>query len=510
MELNDVGRLLMSMTKKVKKTASQIVHPLTQLEKWLKEATSNTNWGCSSTIMNEIARSMTDYHDYVVVQKCIGECLSEKPTKWRKIFKTLVLVEYLLKNGIDRFVDDFKEYMYKVRHLQDFCYTEEGKDKGVGIREKSKYILNLMNDPVLLKTERKKAKDNRGKYIGINGKTGIIGTGGRVGGGGGGGGLISNISSNSARFNNSSISSLSSVTTSVYGSKMEELYDPYCMNYSGRDGTKDKDYSPSQCGFNIRDGLDVVKNAGISCRETTSFSDTSLKLPGPPSYSVGTYRGSGVKRTPIGGGIRRIEVTREVARTGALSGVSGANYGAIGIPDESILNAAQKLAKDGVGEGNMFIVENEGKGGDEEEQELDDLQLSDWSTFVAAESVKEETEEISQTQFKDQKNITNNKGDERPSLNPFESKNFVTGPHLEDIERRKKIINESIGDLLDFGSWNGGTGNGDRASFNKTPINEEYNSYNDRMQYNDYSNFQQQENNGITTGNNNLHIPYGF
>ncbi|TRY49921.1 Epsin like ENTH/VHS domain containing protein [Cryptosporidium tyzzeri] len=522
MELNDVGRLLMSMTRKMKKTASQIVHPLTQLEKWLKEATSNTNWGCSSTILNEIARSMTDYHDYVLVQKCIGDCLSEKAIKWRRIFKTLVLVEYLLKNGIDRFVDDFKEYMYKVRHLQDFYYTEEGKDKGAGIREKSKYILNLMNDPMLLKSERKKARDNRGKYIGINGRSGVVG---------GRGGLDvrnNNYSISNTKFNNNkstststSISSYSISTNGVMSTNLSstnigELYDPYCYNgnnsihsnSNNNNNNRDDDhYSSSRAGSNVSDGLDMVKNAGISeerileesikgFSETNNNTINAVKLPVPPSY-----KGVGARKNPLGGvgGIRRVEATKEVP--GLSSGPGNGNRMAW-ISDESILNAAQKLA------GDSITME----GGPNKEE---DLQWSDWNSFVAAETTitnisGNKEVKIKENSLGQRSGIINNNDkskDNISSLNPFESDCLQVrvgtgfGAQIE-IERRKKIMDESIfgNDLLDL-DYNCGN--------NVGKAEERVGDFDFGLR----NEFQQQENGGASVGNNNhkvLHIPYGF
>lgn len=418
-----MGRLLVSVTRKVKRTASQIVHPLTQLEKWLKEATSNTNWGCSSTILNEIARSMTDYHDYVVVQKCIGECLSEKPSKWRRIFKTLVLVEYLLKNGIDRFVDDIKEYIYKVRHLQDFYCTEEGKDRGAGIREKSKYILGLLNDPIMLKTERKKARDNRGKYIGINGRTGALAAGC-------GGGSFGKSPTTSPP------TSFSAHGGGYGGDRARSLYDPYCLDYnSGRNDSKMQSSATSRSGSSrIRDGLEEVKSAGILGGTTTgsgsgpgtrSLMDVQpVRLPGPPNYA-GTY----------GGG-----------------------------PDESILNAVQRLARGGV------------------EERGSDLQSADWGTFVAAEDEEERSHQ-------------HGAGGDRVSAsslsnNPFELGGFKTETRSEEIERR--IMEESMGDLLELGK-EAATRAGAGQIIQKRE--EEFDL------------FRHQEKNGGSVAR---HIPYGF
>ena len=58
--------------------------------------------------------------------------LNSKPKEWRRIFKALHAMEYLIKNGAPRVVQDIKDDLFKIRALQDFSYNENGTDRGQG------------------------------------------------------------------------------------------------------------------------------------------------------------------------------------------------------------------------------------------------------------------------------------------------------------------------------------------------------------------------------------------
>mmetsp|Transcript_48364 Transcript_48364/g.95451 ORF Transcript_48364/g.95451 Transcript_48364/m.95451 type:complete len:270 (-) Transcript_48364:150-959(-) len=156
------------LLKKGVKQVSQATTRQSPLEKNLSEATQNTNWGCPTSVLMEIARQTYDFQEYQAIMKHCWEAVNEKnPTKWRRIYKGLTMLEFLCKNGSERCVDESRESLHRIRMLMDFHVTEEGRDKGAGIREKSKYICELINDSEMLKQEREKARQNRDKYIGI-------------------------------------------------------------------------------------------------------------------------------------------------------------------------------------------------------------------------------------------------------------------------------------------------------------------------------------------------------
>ena len=50
--------------------------------------------------------------------------------------KALTLLEYLIRNGSERSVEDGRDHIYQIRTLCDFQYTEPGGvDQGINVRE---------------------------------------------------------------------------------------------------------------------------------------------------------------------------------------------------------------------------------------------------------------------------------------------------------------------------------------------------------------------------------------
>lgn len=99
------------------------------------------------------------------------------------------MLNYLIKNGSERVVTSAREHLYDLRGLENYtCVDEQGKDQGVNIRHKVKEMVDFIQDDDKLREERKKAKKNKDKYVGMSNDTLGMGMGYRGGGGGGGGG----------------------------------------------------------------------------------------------------------------------------------------------------------------------------------------------------------------------------------------------------------------------------------------------------------------------------------
>lgn len=79
-------------------------------------------------------------------------------------------MEYLVRNGAPRIVQDLKDDLFKIRTLQDMKYEVEGVDKCAGIREKAKQICELVSEPARLEEEREFARKNRDKFKGFSDK----------------------------------------------------------------------------------------------------------------------------------------------------------------------------------------------------------------------------------------------------------------------------------------------------------------------------------------------------
>ncbi|GMH89794.1 hypothetical protein TL16_g11568 [Triparma laevis f. inornata] len=150
------------------------------------EVLSHKNWGASSSLMSQISRDSYDYDKFPTISKLLWEGLEGRPAAWRVVFKALTLLEYLIKNGSERCIDESRTRDHKLRSLYNFNYFEGSVDRGSGVREKSKQIVELLQDNERIREEREKAKELRGKFSGVGSEGGSYGNSGGGGGGGGG------------------------------------------------------------------------------------------------------------------------------------------------------------------------------------------------------------------------------------------------------------------------------------------------------------------------------------
>ncbi|GAA6064322.1 hypothetical protein JCM10212_006009 [Sporobolomyces blumeae] len=102
---------------------------LTEYEQKVREATNDDPWGASSTLMQDIAKGQL----FNEIMPTIYSRFTEKEARqWRQIYKGLVLLEYLVKNGSERVIDDARSHLSLIKVLRNFHYIDEnGKDQGI-------------------------------------------------------------------------------------------------------------------------------------------------------------------------------------------------------------------------------------------------------------------------------------------------------------------------------------------------------------------------------------------
>ncbi|GAB7365097.1 hypothetical protein MBLNU230_g6188t1 [Neophaeotheca triangularis] len=160
----------------------------TEMEAKVREATNNEPWGASSTLMQEIASGTFNYQLLNEIMPMIYKRFTEKSAEeWRQIYKALQLMEFLVKNGSERVIDDARSHLSLLKMLKQFHYIDmNGKDQGINVRNRSKELTDLLSDVDRIRSERKKARATRNKYGGVEGGAGIGGSGvstsGRYGG----------------------------------------------------------------------------------------------------------------------------------------------------------------------------------------------------------------------------------------------------------------------------------------------------------------------------------------
>ncbi|PKU37493.1 clathrin interactor 1 [Limosa lapponica baueri] len=108
--------------------STNVVMNYSEIESKVREATNDDPWGPSGQLMGEIA-----------------------------------------KNGSERVVTSAREHIYDLRSLENYHFVDEnGKDQGINIRQKVKEMVEFAQDDDRLREERKKAKKNKDKYIGVS------------------------------------------------------------------------------------------------------------------------------------------------------------------------------------------------------------------------------------------------------------------------------------------------------------------------------------------------------
>ncbi|KAI9573520.1 hypothetical protein HD554DRAFT_888790 [Boletus coccyginus] len=170
--LDSLTNTISSMTlydfKAMYNQAKNAVLNISEMEAKVREATNDEPWGASSTLMQEIAQGTFNFQTFNEIMPCIyGRFMEKEARQWRQIYKALQLLEYLIKHGSERVVDDARSHISTLKMLRNFHYIDDkGKDEGQNVRNRARELVELLSDVETIRTERRKAKASRGKYIG--------------------------------------------------------------------------------------------------------------------------------------------------------------------------------------------------------------------------------------------------------------------------------------------------------------------------------------------------------
>ena len=138
------------------------VYPKNDTEKKVYEAVSSANWGASTTLMNEIAHDTNNYEKFHIIMELVWKCIETDGRSWKQVFKTLTLIDHLIKNGSERVIEACRDNSHRIRSLERFNCFEGTIDRGSGVRERSKQIIELLDSNDAIRSEREKARTLRG------------------------------------------------------------------------------------------------------------------------------------------------------------------------------------------------------------------------------------------------------------------------------------------------------------------------------------------------------------
>lgn len=153
----------------IRDKVTNVVMNFTEPEIKVREATNDEHWGPHGSLMQEISQYTLTYEHYNEVMSMLWKRMFQEKENWRATYKSLILLNHLIKNGSEKVVTSSREHMYDLKSLENFSYHDEkGKDQGINIRVKVKEIIEFIQDDDRLREERQKAKKNRDKYVGID------------------------------------------------------------------------------------------------------------------------------------------------------------------------------------------------------------------------------------------------------------------------------------------------------------------------------------------------------
>jgi epsin len=148
----------------IRRQMKNMVNNYSEAEVKVREATSNDPWGPSSTLMSEISDLTYNIVALGEVMRMLWKRLNDNGKNWRHVYKSLVLLDYLIKSGNEKVAQQCKEHIVAIQTLKDFQFIEEQKDQGASVREKAKQLVSLLRDDERLKSERNKAFRARERY----------------------------------------------------------------------------------------------------------------------------------------------------------------------------------------------------------------------------------------------------------------------------------------------------------------------------------------------------------
>ncbi|CAG9325595.1 unnamed protein product [Blepharisma stoltei] len=155
-----------------KKAATNLKHKLTKtpLEKLISEVTKNNDSVPSKSSLYSIADKSFNTEEVPVISKAIWHYLKAPEKDWKKISKTLTLIETLIKVGSNYILSDIQTNQARVRALLEFSYREKGLEQGDVVRTKVRQIVHLLSNEQFLQEERAAGRIQRERFMSISSK----------------------------------------------------------------------------------------------------------------------------------------------------------------------------------------------------------------------------------------------------------------------------------------------------------------------------------------------------
>ncbi|PAA63106.1 hypothetical protein BOX15_Mlig011426g1 [Macrostomum lignano] len=154
---------------------TNVVMNYTEVEAKVREATNDDAWGPHGELMQELAQCTFSHEQFPEVMSMMWKrMLTSTGKNWRRAYKSLLLLNYLIRHGSERVVTNAREHGYDLRSLESFQFIDErGKDEGINVRQRARELLELIQDDGRLREERQLARKSRVQCGGLSGAGGF-------------------------------------------------------------------------------------------------------------------------------------------------------------------------------------------------------------------------------------------------------------------------------------------------------------------------------------------------
>ena len=118
--------------------ATNLVMNYTETEAKVREATNDDPWGPSGAQMQEIASFTFTYEQFPEVMGMLWKrMLQDNRQNWRRTYKSLLLLDYLIKNGSERVVTNAREHIYDLRSMENYAFVDDNGEKNESLADLS-------------------------------------------------------------------------------------------------------------------------------------------------------------------------------------------------------------------------------------------------------------------------------------------------------------------------------------------------------------------------------------
>ncbi|EYC02137.1 hypothetical protein Y032_0101g3329 [Ancylostoma ceylanicum] len=123
--------------KKLGESVHTMVMNYTEAENLVYEATNEDPWGPTGPQMKEIANYTFQYEGFHQVMNLLWKrMLEDNKTAWRRVYKSLTLLNHLLFHGSERVIGNARDHTFQMRVLEHYKYVDDrGRDQGLNVAD---------------------------------------------------------------------------------------------------------------------------------------------------------------------------------------------------------------------------------------------------------------------------------------------------------------------------------------------------------------------------------------